>query len=341
MKRYIAILLLIIPMLASGQSWSVKNGKYRVKYGSFSKATWVTDPEPSDFEIYKVVDFSTSSIINDVNTEANMESLLNTSLTYTNSYSWGDSVVIFQGDTVQKFTQYTQDVSNLGTQFIGDLNLNGVDDSGDTVTALNFQFNIWLASNIIGEHFSKAGGIGGRHSGALGGNNPPSGGIFGPTCTGETNYYEAEKGWSLRPTLTPTSGFGELAGYIYHHTMPFKSCSQQTYGDFVENETVLATETWHKVNYRVILNSVPSEGNGSADGIAEIYVNDTLVSQMTNVTYRNYSSIVIDYLFGAYLTRAHATLEIQSFAYKDDYVYWHDNDREARTIGDVIQSPDY
>ena len=119
-------------------------------------------------------------------------------------------------DTVRQISLLAIE-SDKGGQINGDLWLNGLNDLGDTVTVLNRKVKIFADSvNWDKTAGGKWGGFGGKNRSSLPGNNPVSGCLYGPTCTDSTEYYEEDRGFSVRYSCEVDDG-----GYTYEHDMWF------------------------------------------------------------------------------------------------------------------------
>jgi len=108
--------------------------------------------------------------------------------------------------------------------------------------------------------------------------------------------------------------------------------------------TYMQRGVWNEINIRMIINDVPSEGTGAANGILELYRNDTLIRKMENIVYRRYSDQYFDYYFNDILTRANAERDEDYPVLLDDYIVWREDDhmnyRTSRERGTVISTPD-
>jgi len=59
-------------------------------------------------------------------------------------------------------------------------------------------------------------------------------------------------------------------------------------------EVAFIPGNWHNLTYRIVLNTVPSEGNGSFDGILEGFLDGKLIIQAYNMQFRKTKSLAID-----------------------------------------------
>jgi len=306
-----------------------------------------------EFTIFKHVDFSAANgntVINDVNTETNGAIIWDAPDFNIDggTSDQDDSIVIvnISGtiDTLQAI-YYAGNNSNYGAQEIFPLNLDGVGTTNDTLTYINYQDSIFILAGEDRTWFSKFGGIAAYDRADITGVNPPGGGFYGPTCpdTSALGIYEPNRGWSSRWG----NYYDSTYSYLYHHDLNWNNCA--TYGgtsgyvmDDGIGQNMLGYGVTKKRTMRIILNTVASAGNGNADGILELYVNDTLVAQKTDVMFRMYEDHYINAIFDAFLSgpgsgRTHGHL------YRDDIVLWRESnwagERTARTLGDVISTP--
>ena len=61
-----------------------------------------------------------------------------------------------------------------------------------------------------------------------------------------------------------------------------------------ENTSVCDPGVWHNITFRVVLNTVKSEGGGNYDGIIEAYFDGKLVIQMSHVLFRHTTDLGIE-----------------------------------------------
>lgn len=344
MRLNLLISFLFAFTLTNAQFYITNNGKRVFSYGDNVRGGAVHTPEPTpDFTIYKSVDFSENTIIGE-NTEANIQSIWNSGFSQTINpvVSFWDSVVVVDNDTVWKVILDAEN-GDQGTMHNGPLRANGVNTDGDTLTYMNITYNVFFPSDFVWSAGSKLFGVAGRNRSGVVSANPPSGGMYAPGC-GTSPEYLSGCGWSERfSTSFDGPPPGQFAVYTYHHDLDWNSCGSKTYGKNVQASDLGQKGEWVKVTIRTILNTVTSEGTGLADGIMELYRNDTLVAQKTDVQHRNYSDITIDWIFGAILTRGDVTRTEDTYVLFDDFILWretnHGEYRTARNIGYVIVTP--
>lgn len=321
---------------------------------SYSAGDPYDDCGVEPMNIFKKVTYVNSSIVDDVNSEANVQSIWNSSFSVSSNAilaGW-DSIKIVDNDTVwyvylaPGLDGEGAGIGNLGSYARGRMYLNGTNSDDDTLTYANYKMKVYFPSSYVYSAGSKLCGIAVlNRPGAPGGcNNPVSGLVYGPSCAPTEPYYDEEVGSSMRHS-TSWSTTGTHATYLYHHGLDWKPCGNWTAGLQVHGLTLQPIGEWFEVNIRVILNSVPSEGNGAADGILEMYRNDTLIAQKTDVIYRNYSDQYINYFYGDVLTRQDLNRTDPTYILFSGHILWredeHMNFRTARNLGDVIDTPQF
>lgn len=329
-------------------------GQYRIVQGGSSIKIQDDDIPTSpvqpvlSYTIFKRMDFGTSAVRNDVNTESNVQTMLDSPdmvISGAGASDVDDSILIIangnQGtiDTVQSI--WLDAVSgDHGAQEFGQMFLNGVDGSDDTLTAGNWQFWIYYPAYFPNSAGHKLSGIGGYNRAGVSSPGIPSGGIWGPTCITDDPYWEAGRGWSTRFTKEVDNGL-----YTYIHNMWFPASCGISGADGQHYSSGLDPQlgVWHKMNIRVIMNTVSSPGTGVEDGVLELYRNDTLIAQKDDCVFRRYDDVYFDYIFHAVLTGSDAGRTEDTYVQFDDFLLWREilpaDWRESRTVGDVIESP--
>jgi chitodextrinase len=297
--------------------------------------------------IYKYVDFSNSKIIGQ-NTESNMQSIWgNEGLSGSQDRNPNDRIIIVDNDTVWSCRLPGIPSGNTGTQYKGPLRLNGVDGRDDTLTYACFTYYVRLDNNFDWSEGGKQPGLAGSNRTDCMSQNPPSGGLYGPDCGfGCDSTYCECAGFSARGGRQSLSAGGEneLGIYLYHHNLEWRDCSKgKTYGYNLNMEsrsdTAYKRGRWYRMTERIILNSVPTEGNGQADGIIELYKDDILVAKKTDVIYRNYSDIYVDLYYLSTLSQYDPDRNTDSYIWYDDFFLWADYDRSEHELGHRLNVP--
>ena len=160
--------------------------------------------------IYKYVDFSNSKIIGQ-NKEANMQRIWgNKKLGSTYSPNPYDKIIIVDNDTIWSCMLPGTPTGNQGVQYKGDMQLNGKDSSDDTLTYACFTYFIRLDENFDWSKGGKQPGLAGSNRPGCLTQNPPSGGLYAPSCGRECNEaYCACAGFSARFARQSLTAGGE------------------------------------------------------------------------------------------------------------------------------------
>jgi hypothetical protein len=124
---------------------------------------------------------------------------------------------------------------------------------------------------------------------------------FDQALSGKLHAIEAEEGLDPDVGVQPddpfiaywswSNGYGYVP-YIYHQDQPGESAESFLIGAPFND---LNDTSWHQLTYRLVLNTIASEGNGNNDGILEAFYNGVQVWGKYDFNFRNYSSITIDY----------------------------------------------
>ena len=357
MKNLLYIVFLFICSTALSAQFRVTDGKGGTYFINGKQLRIQADDIPTspatpetNLTVYKFVDFGSASAVNDTMVKADVDARWGGGVNI-DGYSTrpgpnlNDSIKIVTTadgtDTIQS-VWIDATSGDRGAQQNGDIFINNTDNTDDTTTVINFKVKKLYASNWVKTAGSKAGaGLGGQNRSFLGVdyNAVPSGGIYGPTCSSYSPYYQGDCGWSGRPSTESNDGT-----YTYLHNMWFpSSCATIAYGQHYTSGDDPTPGIWIEYNTRIILNSISTPGTGVADGVLETYRNDTLIAQKTDCVFRRYDDVYIDYIFNAVLSTYDATRTEDTYIWFDDYTLWIETDWddaiESRTVGDVINTP--
>lgn len=119
-----------------------------------------------------------------------------------------------------------------------------------------------------------------------GNGNPPTGGS--PSPYGWT----ARLMWLSDQYGGDVAGGHEIIGYVYDPTQP-----SNNYGQNRHTGVEMLADTWFKGRQRIVMNTIASEGSsGNADGIHQIWINDSLVYSVTNQVWRIYAASPVTHL---------------------------------------------
>jgi len=87
---------------------------------------------------------------------------------------------------------------------------------------------------------------------------------------------------------------GQPYFYLFHQDMPSLYGDSKRWGALGAYK--MPTGQWINITVRFVMNTIKSGGGGNYDGIMEGFINGVLVGQYTNIRFRNYSNIDIDFM---------------------------------------------
>lgn len=357
MKKFIIYLFLSIGLSINAQYRVVWNGKMVSFSGglvSIQESDISQSPsQPSaEFIIYKFVDYSEVSSINDTFSLADIRSMWESDEMIIDGYGsrpgpdLDDSAKVvttaYGQDTVRHVFLWANSGGtngDKGGQIYGELWLNDIDNTGDTVTVLEKKYKRKLGPNWHKSAGGKMGGFGSYNRISQFGNNPVSGGIYGPICVDSAYYYSKHRGSLFRLSSEVKDGV-----YCYEHNMWFpSSCATKAYGQHYTATDEAPSGEWHEYNLKIIRNTIASPGVANKDGYIEFSRNDTVKYVNDTIVIGRYSDIYIDYNSCTVITDNNLARTIDTWVEFDDEIIYRRTDWaeaiEHHIVGDVITTP--
>jgi len=334
-------LILIVAILKPGQLRNVKDQFIAANTPVTSTPVMMKDPQEGETSpgiIFKRVTFA--ELPPDLNNVNRVKRFLNTTTAkqiYDAGRETNDSTVILDNDTVWQVIINPYPARTSGCGWYAEMQLNGKDDSDDTLTYALFTYYVKLSSNWDWANGGKMIGLAGK---AADGHFPPNGGVRGPNCNTPADYH-ADDGFSVRGGFDYESKWrspgGEIGFYVYHQGFTYDDCEMH-YGDTWNSRRTHGIDMtwefnkWYKITHRIILNTP-----GRSDGALEWYRNDTCYVVVENVKYRNFDYINLDYFM---LETFQGGAKVPGYegakVWYDDLTLWTDNDRNVHGLGYVM-----
>jgi len=332
-----------IPATGDGLSYSISPSNIPAPSGQDQSPVW---------DIYKYVDFSKTTRLNNSGTNADLQIQWNSTDIHNNADpEIDDTTMIQNGDTIQSI-HIEHEYAWYGVNQTGEMQLNGEDDGDDTATYTREIYFMKLSWNFNFTNGGKMPGLGGDGVNAYAG-VVPSGGYYADECNEVlTPNWDPDMGFNWRGGWSGTSAFGHdsaIGYYAYFQNMVWDlrgapSCAFQTYGQHNCPQQppglVWKRNWWYKIEHRLILNTVTG-GVGNKDGIAEWYRDDTCHYSCDTIVFRNDESITLDYISNVTFPGGgdDPTRTEDMWIFYDDFMIFADQYRIKRDSGYVTTTP--